>query len=260
MDWFGLAGKKFLVTGASSGIGQAAAVKISQLGGHVVLNGRNTDRLQQTLSMLAGEGHYAMPYDLTNHDGIKNFVRGCIQTDGERFDGLVFSAGIARNVPIRAESVTGFQDILNVNTASFISLLNAFSSKRVLNDGGSIVAVSSLAAKFPNKLHVSYAASKAAVDAACAVAAHEFADRKVRVNSVQPGMTCTPMTKVCFEQTTAQQREKKYPLGPNQPSDIADVIVFLLSDMSRKVTGQNILIDAGNFGAPADLFFKNLYS
>lgn len=254
MDWFGLNGKKYLVTGASSGIGQAAAIKISQLGGKVILNGRNLDRLQQTLSMMDGDGHFVMPYDLTDLDGIKGYVTDCVQTDGSRFDGLVFSTGIARDVPIRSETLEHLCNLMNVNYFSYFALLKAFSSRKILNDKGSIVAVSSAAARNPAKAQAGYSGSKAAIDATTVVASHEFAGRKVRVNSVQPGMTYTPMVvnSGYFEKTTEHQRDEWYPLGTLSPEDIAGTVVFLLSEMSKKLTGQNIYVSAGNDGTPID--------
>lgn len=250
MDCFGLTGKKYLVTGASSGIGQAAAVKISQLGGHVILNGRNTDRLQETLSRMDGDGHYVMPCDLTDLDGIKGYVSDCVQSDGKRFDGLVFSTGLARGVPIRAETAESLQSLMSTNYLPYFELLRIFSSKRVLNDRGAIVAVSSIASRSPDKSQVAYASSKAAVDAAAMVASLEFAVRKVRVNSVQPDMTSTPMTKSYFDNLPEEQAREFYPLGVIQAEDIANTIVFLLSDMSSKITGQQIYISGGHDGRP----------
>jgi len=254
MDLLGLTGKKYLVTGASSGIGRAAAVKISQLGGRVVLNGRNMERLQQTLSMMDGDGHYVMPYDLTDLEGIKDYVAACIQTDGRRFDGLVFSTGIVRDAPIRVESVRQLQDMMCTNYYPYFELLKVFSSKRVLNDQSSIVAVSSASSKYPVKSQVSYAGSKAAIDAATIVASCEFAGRQVRVNSVQPEMTVTPMTEFYFKNLPAKQVKEDYPLGVILAEDVANAIIYLLSDMSSKITGQQIYISGGHGGNPIPLY------
>lgn len=250
MDRFGLSGKKYLVTGASSGIGQATAIKISQLGGHVVLNGRNTDRLKETLSIMDGNKHWVMPYDLTDLHGIKDYVASCVQTDGNRFDGLVFSTGIGRNVPIRAENMEQFQNTMVTNYYSYIALLKVFSSKRTLNEGGSIVAVSSSAGKYPGKSSLCYAGSKSAIDTATIVASDEFAERRIRANSVQPDMTVTPMTQEAFMNIS----EAEYPLKFIRAENVADTIIFLLSDMSCKITGQQIYISAGYRGSPITLY------
>lgn len=247
-----LTGRKYLITGASSGIGRAAAVLVSQLGGRVVLNGRNEERLHETLALLDGEGHRIMPFDLTDLDGIKSYVDGCIKADGQRFDGLVFSAGLGAGSVLRAESMENLQNVMRVNFLSWFAMLKAFSSRRVLNDGGSIVAVSSRAAGKPDKAQLSYAGSKAALDSACEVAALEFAKRKVRVNTVRPEMVDTPMSAAFFENVSPERQEEFYPLGPLTPEDVANTVVFLLSDMSRKITGQHIYLSAGNDGRPID--------
>lgn len=250
MDWFGLAGKKYLVTGASSGIGQAAAIKISQLGGHVVLNGRNIDRLQQTRLLMEGNQHWLMPYDLTDFQGVKDYVTACVQTDGKRFDGLVFSTGITQDVPIRMENTDHCQNMMTVNYFSYAALLKLFSSPKVLNNEGAIVAISSAAAKYPAKSQMSYSSSKAAIDAATMVASDEFSRRKIRVNSVQPDMTITPMTEKYIENI----EETSYPLSFIKAENVADTIIFLLSDMSCKITGQHIYISAGHRGSSAPLY------
>lgn len=247
-----LTGRKYLITGASSGIGRATAVLVSQLGGKVVLNGRNRERLHETLTLLSGEGHCIMPYDLAGLGGIKAYVDGCIRTDGQRLDGLVFAAGMGAGSVIHAENLKNLQRVMEVNFLPYFAMLKVCSSKRILNDGGAIVAVSSRAAGNPDKAQVSYAGSKAALDAASEVAALEFAKRKVRVNTVRPEMVDTPMSAAFFESVSPEQQEEFYPLGPLTAEDVAQTIVFLLSDMSRKITGQHICLSAGNDGRPID--------
>lgn len=249
---FGLSGKKYLVTGASSGIGQAAAILISKCGGRVVLNGRSEERLERTHSQMDGEGHYIMPYDLTDLAGIKQYVKDCVDIDGRQFDGLVFAAGMGAGSVIRTESLENLQRVMKVNFLPYFALLKACSSKRVLNDGGSIVAVSSRAAGNPDKSQASYAGSKAALDAASEVAALEFVKRKVRVNTVRPEIVDTPMSAAFFESVSPEQQEEFYRLGPLTAEDVAQTIVFLLSDMSSKITGQHIYISGGNDGRPID--------
>lgn len=253
MDFdFGISGKKYLVTGASSGIGQAAAILISKFGGKVILNGRNEERLHQTLSQMDGDGHSIMPFDLTDLDGVKQYVKDCIDTDGLRFDGMVFSAGIAVNKPIRSESMENIESMMRINFYSYFYLLHVFSSRRVLNDDGAIVAVSSCASTHPNKGQSSYGASKAAMDAVSNVAAWELVNRRIRVNTVQPAMTLTPMTDEFIHNTTEEQRKEWLPLGILEPKDVANAIVFLLSDMSKKITGEHIYLSAGNDNSPVD--------
>lgn len=247
-----LSGKKYLVTGASSGIGRSAAILISRCGGKVILNGRNKERLKQTLFKMDGEGHRILPFDLSNLDGIESYIDSSIKADGQRLDGAVFAAGIGAGSVIRSENLENLQCVMQVNFLSYFSVLKACSSRRILNDGGSIVAVSSRAARDPDKAQLSYASSKAAMDSASEVAALEFAKRKVRVNTVQPEMVDTPMSAAFFESVSPEQQEEFYPLGALTAEDVANMIVFLLSDMSSKLTGQHIYLSAGNDGRPID--------
>ncbi len=252
----GLEGKKYLVTGASSGIGRAAAILISGLGAKVVLNGRREEELRKTYSMMEGKCHDIMPFDLTNLEGINAYIKECIDIDHQKFDGMVFSTGVTVNKPIRSESIDNLEYVMKTNFYSYFTLLHIFSSKRVLNEGGSIVAVSSRSSTHPNKAQASYGASKAAIDAVSNVAAREFANRKIRVNTVQPNMTLTPMIAGFIENTTEEQREDLFPLGILEPEDIAGIIVFLLSDLSKKITGEHIYLSSGNDNRPINYLVK----
>lgn len=243
-----LTGKKIMVTGASSGIGQAAAILISRLGGRVVLNGRNEARLADTVSQMEGSGHLIMPFDLENLEGIRNYVNDCIKMDGIRFDGLVFSTGVGRTMPIRNEKLTNLHQMMKVSYLTYFMLIKEFASRKILNDRGSIVAVSSKSALQPEKGQASYGSGKAAVNICSEVAAQEFSSRKIRVNTVNPYMTMTHMTKDYFNNPEViMKQDSLYPLGIIKPTDVAELIVFLLSDVSSKITGQHIGISAGNF-------------
>lgn len=251
---FGISGKKYLVTGASSGIGQAAAILISKLGGRVVLNGRNEERLKQTYSQMEGAGHCIMPFDLTELDKIKKYVKECIDIDGVRFDGMVFSTGIGGGTPIRMEKLENLKNMMEVSFYPYFVLLREFSSRRVLNDNSSIVAVSSSCVLWPGKSQVSYASSKAALDLSSQIAAKEFLSRKIRVNTVRPVALKSMMTDIYFSQASEEELQMVYPLGVLDANDVANSIVFLLSSMSSKITGQNIFLTAGGDGSPMDFF------
>ena len=131
-------------------------------------------------------------------------------------------------------------------------LLKEFSSRKVLNDAGSIVALSSRAALFPEKFLSRYATTKAAINITSNIAAQEFAKRKIRVNTICPEMVKTPMTEYFFSSVSQEQLNKFYPLGHLETSDVSDMIIFLLSDMSKKITGQNFYLSAGNAGTAID--------
>lgn len=247
-----LDGKTYLVVGASSGIGRASAIAISKLGGRVVLSSRNESKLKETLSFMEGNKHIICPYDMHNLFGIKNFVKNCINSINCKFDGLVYTSGVCRNKLIKMENIVEFEDDFEVGYKAYLMLLKEFSSRKVLNDAGSIVALSSRAALFPEKFLSRYATTKAAINITSNIAAQEFAKRKIRVNTICPEMVKTPMTEYFFSSVSQEQLNKFYPLGHLETSDVSDMIIFLLSDMSKKITGQNFYLSAGNAGTAID--------
>ncbi len=247
-----LSNRRYLVVGASSGIGRAIAISISKLNGKVILTSRNKDKLEETLSFMDGTGHLIMPFDMSNVSKIKEFVKQCVDIIGEKFDGLVFSAGIGRCIPIRSENFDSLQEFYNVSYMAYVALLKEFSSKRNMNDGSSIIGISSRAALFPEKGYLAYGTAKTAINFASNIAAQEFAKRKIRVNTICPEMVRTPMAECFFDVVDKKRIEEFYPLGFLEPEDVSNMVVFLLSDMSKKITGQNFYLSAGNTGTPID--------
>lgn len=249
-----LSNKKYLVVGASSGIGRAISIAISKCNGQVVLTSRNQSKLLETKEKMNGDNHIVIPYDITDIKGIKNFIKNCLDIIGGKFDGLVFTAGISRVKPIRVENVEKLRNFFEVSYWAYVELLKDFSSKMVLNNGGSIVAISSRSALFPEKGYLGYATAKQAIITSSLVAARELADRKIRVNTICPEMVKTPMTEYFFNSVSKEQLEKFYPLGYLEVEDVSNLVIFLLSDMSKKISGQNFYLSAGNAGTAIDDF------
>lgn len=114
---FTLEGKTILITGASSGIGRQCAIDCSKMGAKVVLVARNQERLEETLSLMEGEGHRAYSYDLSNLDGIQDFVSTAV-ADNDKFDGFVHAAGVEMTKPVKLLTPEDYEDIFRVNTLS----------------------------------------------------------------------------------------------------------------------------------------------
>ena len=227
-----LTGKKIMVTGASSGIGQATAILISKLGGTVVACGRNETRLDETLSACEGHGHIKLAFDVRDIDNYGKYFDQAV-SDGKKLDGLVYSAGISDPTPIRVMDVSMIRDTLEINLVAFMMMVS-FYSKKKYNDEGSIIAVSSMGAYYPFNGHGAYVASKGAIEAVVKTFAVELLDKGIRINSVCPGDVLTPMT-----ERSLVNRDKVW----LQSEDVANTIVFLLSDMAKKSTGRTICID-----------------
>lgn len=239
---FSLEGKTVLVTGASSGIGRATAIECSKLGAKVVITGRNEERLNETMSLLEGGFHQIIVCDITDENSLDNLII-CTPV----LDGLVNNAGFTDLLPIKLINFQRFENILKTNTMAPILLFQKLLKKKKINNNSSIVFTSSLAGLGYGTVGNSmYSASKGAISSFVRVASKEFASRKIRVNAVCPGMVKTDiMTKGCVSNSQLAEDEKNYPLGYGEPMDVALMIVYLLSDASKWVTGTNMIIDGG---------------
>ena len=240
---FSLSGKRILVTGASSGIGRTTSIECSRLGAKMVLTGRNKARLQETLELLGGEGHSAFPADMTNPESLANLVKNV-----GTLDGVVICAGQGGVVPLKLASRQRLDPVFEVNFFAPVELIRLLLKKKSINDGASIVFVASIGGIGSITIgNGVYGASKAAINSAMKFYAIELAPKKIRSNSVCPGMVNTGMIKggaVSEEQHKVDM--EKYPLKRyGEPQDIAYGIIYLLSDASSWVTGHSLVIDGG---------------
>ena len=141
---FSLSGKTILVTGASSGIGRAIAIACTQMGASVILTGRNVQRLNETLTGLMGEGHQAIPADLTDGDQVEALV-----SQLPKLDGVSHNAGISLRVPCNSIEDDDYQAVMKANFEAPMSLQTALLSHKRMNRDASIVFMASKAADFP---------------------------------------------------------------------------------------------------------------
>lgn len=252
MEYLNFNGKKYLIFGASSGIGKQVALQLSQLGARLVLVGRNEEKLQETLEMLDGDGHNILICDVSDFSAAQNAVKTAVSMDNIKLDGCVFSAGIYAMLPLGAVTEEKINKIFATNIVSMMAIAKAFSSKRISNNGASFVSVSSRAALLPDKSQGVYGASKAVINSYTVAAAKEMSNRLIRFNAVCPEAVDTEMGAGFKDNTTQEAMQKIYPLGMLEAEDVADTIIFLLSDMSKKITGQSIWLSAGNDGGSID--------
>ncbi|AUG56831.1 MAG TPA: SDR family oxidoreductase [Acetivibrio sp.] len=247
-DPIDIKGKRILVTGASSGIGRETSKLLSQLGALVVLVSRNEYNLENTKNMLDGTGHISVPFDLTNINGIVELVDGIVAKAGP-MDGLVHCAGIDYTAPLKLTKYKNYSQLFDLNLFSFIELVKGFTKKdNYSKNGASIVAVSSVMGSIPAPGLTAYAASKAAMDNVVKTFALEFAPLNIRFNTVVAAYVNTEMFKRMSRMITEEQINvlmSKIPLGLGEPADIANPIVFLLSNAAKWITGTNMVVDGG---------------
>lgn len=240
-----------LVTGASSGIGRAIAVKCVKEGATVLACGRNTERLEEARQTCGRpESWLNIHKDLLADLGeLTAWVRSLAKEHG-RLWGLVCSAGAAVMDTVRTFDLDVSRKLFDLNFNAPILLAKGMADKRAHQKGGAILFLSSAAGLFPEKGHLLYGATKAALANAAKSLSQETARTGLRVNCLAPGIVDTPMQKAAEELMGNSYREeqlKTYPLGFGQPQDIAEMAVFLLSKKARWITGQSIVMAGGRY-------------
>ena len=244
---FTLKEKTIIVTGASSGIGRQCAIDCSKMGAKIILIARNQERLEETLGSLDNNDHQVYSYDLTQIDGIKDLVNEIVSSNG-KINGLIHAAGIEITKPIKLLEPCDFEMIYRTNNLSGFELMRQLSSIKSMNKGGSIIFISSITAIIGRSGVAAYAASKGAMISATKSFALELAKRQIRVNCISPGTILTPMMQNYIndlDEISRQKRVDGFPLGLGETTDISNACIYLLSDASRWITGQNIIIDGG---------------
>lgn len=246
---FTLNGKTILVTGASSGIGRQCAIDCSKMGAKVVAVARDQKRLEETLSMLIGQEHHSYSYDLTQIEGINDLVSSIVAENG-RIDGVICAAGIEKTLPFKLLKAEDYLEVYTVNTLSALELVKQATNIKNFSkqSGGSIVLIASITATIARIGTAAYSASKGAMVSISRVLASELSARKIRVNCISPGTILTPLMQNYLEKLSEEEYKKRidgFPLGLGKTTDISNACVFLLSDASRWITGQNIIIDGG---------------
>lgn len=236
--------RKILITGASSGIGKSTARYLSQLGATIVLVDINESGLTKTLTELKPGNHKKYVVDLISNTDLSDIFEFAL-LDGIKLSGLIHCAGIAQVLPLNMLTRERILKEMTLNYFVFIELVRQFAKTKYSN-GGSIIGISSIASEQVEKCQTNYAASKAAMDIAARALSFELASKNIRINTILPGATNTPLINKVngrdIDSIIASQV-----LGLVQPSDIAEACAFLQSDLSRMITGRRLFVDGGKY-------------
>ena len=245
MQIINLKDKNIIITGAASGIGRETAITASRLGANVIMLDLSEDGLKETISLLDGNNHSYYITNLTDTESISTIIKEIIEKNGI-INGLVHCAGISSRKPLNVLTKDGFSKVMDVNFYSFVELVRQVCKKKHFAEGGSVVVMSSISSIRGYKAKSEYCVSKAAVDSFVRCMALELADRKIRINSVMAAEVLTPLALKAKEMNQAVgASDFNAPLGPSDPYEVANTIVFLLSDATKTITGTSILIDGG---------------
>ena len=245
---FSLDNKTILVTGASSGIGRQCAIDCSKMGAKVVLVARNHERLDETRSLMEGKGHLVVCQDLTNFDAIPDMVKNIVEKVGP-LDGVLHCAGISNTEPLKLVGVDRLEEFFRANVFGAVMLTKEICKLKNINkDGASIVFFASVMGVVGENCKSSYSMTKGAIISGTRALAVEYSKKRIRVNSVSPGVIETPINanqNYMKDPILRAQIEEKHLLGLGQCTDISNACIYLLSDASRWVTGQNLVVDGG---------------
>ena len=239
---FSLSDKTILVTGASSGIGQAIAISVSKMGAKVVINGRNIVKLENTLSQMAGENNSILAGDITKREDVSK-----LSDTVPQLDGIVHCAGVGHRMPAKMLTENDIDTVMRANFNGAVLLQAALLQKKKVKKDSSIVFIASKAADCPSPGNAVYSASKGALISYARCLALELAPRGIRVNCICPAMVWTDL--ILQNEVTVDQlkeSEQNYLLKRyGKPEDVAYLAVYLLSNASSWMTNSCIDLTGG---------------
>jgi len=244
-----LQNENILITGASSGIGKECAFRCYEEGAKVHLLGRNERSLKEIYAQLNDNNNSISILDLQDFERYQNIIESIVTKHG-KIDGFIHSAGYQITLPISAMNYQMYLDIFSVNTISAFEFIRLLSKKNYSNlSGMSIVLIASIMSVLADTALTAYCASKSALVGGAKALALELANKGIRINCISPGtLADTAMTDNLKKQISEEEFhkiEQEYPMGLGSIKDISSLCLFLLSDESKWITGQNIIIDGG---------------
>lgn len=240
---FDFTDKKYVVTGASSGMGRQVAVELAAAGAIVLAIARRKAELEDLRAEYANN-IFIMPSDITIKGNIEKAIKVFVEKYG-KIDGAVHAAGIAELTPLKFFDEEIANKTISLNLFSGVNLVEIINKKKYSNENSSYVMFSSIYSYSGGRGMLAYSASKAGLRVATHSMAKEIIERGARINTVSPGWVETEMTTKTTSVTATDDILRKHLLGVGKPSDVAGVVLFLLSDRAGWITGTDIIVDGG---------------
>lgn len=237
---FDFSGKKFIVTGASSGMGRQITRELALAGAEVLAIARRLPELKE-LQAEYPEHITIASVDVTDYNGVEKALSAFVQEKG-KLHGSIHAAGILTFTPLRAFDEIQAKKMMDISFWAGINLLQVVTKKKYSVESTSHVQFSSVSAWKGQKGLSAYSATKGAAQAGMRSIAKEIAERGHRVNVVSPGWVNTDMTRDLLTNDTIA---KEHLLGIGKPEDVSGMVLFLLSDRAQWITGADFVVDGG---------------
>ncbi len=241
-----LTGKVALVTGAAQGIGRAIALLLARNGADIVVSDINLEKAEETAKEVRAIGPKAMAVkvDVANLSDVDRMVAGILEKLA-KIDILVNNAGITRDKLILRMTEEDWDAVLGVNLKGTFNCTKAVVRHMAKQRSGKIVNIASVVGEMGNAGQANYSASKAGVIGLTKTIAREYAQRGINVNAIAPGYIETPMTEALPEKAK-EELKKLIPMERlGKPEDVAEAVLFLVSEESSYVTGQVLNVNGG---------------
>jgi len=241
-----LTGKVALVTGGAQGIGKAIALLLARNGADLAVSDINLEKAQETAKEIQTIGRKAstLKVDVANLEDVERMVQSVLE-QLHRIDILVNNAGIARDKLILRMTEEDWDAVLDVNLKGTFNCTKAVIRHMLKQKSGKIVNIASVVGEMGNAGQANYSASKAGVIGFTKTVAREFAQRGINVNAIAPGYIETPMTDALPEKVK-EELKRMIPLERlGRPEDIAEAVLFLVSQSSNYITGQVLNVNGG---------------
>jgi 3-oxoacyl-[acyl-carrier protein] reductase len=241
-----LGGRVALVTGAAQGIGKAVALLLARNGADIVVSDINLEKAEEAANEIKSIGRKALAVkgDVANWNDVERMVEVILEKFA-KIDILVNNAGITRDKLILRMTEEDWDAVLDVNLKGTFHCTKAVVRHMAKQRSGKIVNIASVVGEMGNAGQANYSASKAGVIGLTKTIAREFAQRGININAIAPGYIETPMTEVLPEKAK-EELKKLIPMERlGKPEDVAEAVLFLVSEESNYITGQVLNVNGG---------------
>ena len=240
-----LKNRNIFVTGATGGIGGSIVEKLSLAGANLIASGSNQEKLDKI--KLKYKNIKILKFDISNHNGIEKLVDEVSDLFDGKIDGLVNNAGINRDNIFLRMSLEEWQKVIDVNLTSNFLISKFFIKKMIKNKSGKIVNITSIVGHTGNAGQSNYAASKSGIIGMSKSLAIEYAKKNILINCISPGFIDTAMTDKINDKYKTLLIDKIPINRLGKPDDVANVVSFLMSDLSNYITGETIHVNGGMY-------------